>query len=88
MTTALDGHLSSLGWSLPNPRMVNHQKKNCSLGIWHLDLTLFPMAKYKSTSLATKGALAHCLQLHTARKIQNGRQGAPKWLMGSGKVLR
>ena len=27
----------------------------------------------------------HRLQRRTACKIQNGRQGAPKWLMGSGK---
>ena len=37
------------------------------------------------TSLAAKGALAHSLQRRTARKIQNGRQGAPKWPTGSGK---
>ena len=39
-----------------------------------------------NTSLAAKGALAHRLQRRTACKIQNGRQGAPKWRMGSGKV--
>ena len=39
-----------------------------------------------NTSLAAKGALAHRLQRHTACKIQNGRQGAPKWRTGSGKV--
>ena len=32
----------------------------------------------ENTSLAAKGALAHRLQLRTACKIQNGRQGAPK----------
>ena len=37
-------------------------------------------------SLAAKGALAHRLQRRTALKIQNGRQGAPKWRTGSGKV--
>ena len=32
----------------------------------------------KNTSLAAKGALAHHLQLRTACKIQNGRQGSGK----------
>ena len=32
-----------------------------------------------NTSLAAKGALGHRLQHRTAYKIQNGRQGAPKW---------
>ena len=41
-----------------------------------------------NTSLAAKGALAHRLQRRTACKIQNGRQGAPKWTTGSGKVSR
>ena len=40
----------------------------------------------KNTSLAAKGALAHRLQRRTACKTQNGRQGAPKWRTGSGKV--
>ena len=39
----------------------------------------------KNTSLAAPGALAHRLQRRTACKIQNGRQGAPKWPTGSGK---
>ena len=39
-----------------------------------------------NTSLAAKGALAHRLHRRTACKIQNGRQGAPKWRTGSGKV--
>ena len=39
-----------------------------------------------NTSLAAKGALAHRLQRRTACKTQNGRQGAPKWQRGSGKV--
>ena len=34
--------------------------------------------KVSNTSLAAKGALANRLQRRTARKIQNGRQGAPK----------
>ena len=38
------------------------------------------------TSLAAKGALANHLQRRTACKFQNGRQGAPKWQRGSGKV--
>ena len=37
----------------------------------------------KNTSLAGKGALTH---RRTACKIQNGRQRAPKWPTGSGKV--
>ena len=40
----------------------------------------------QNTSLAAKGALANRLQRRTACKIQNGRQGAPKWQRGSGKV--
>ena len=40
----------------------------------------------KNTSLAAPGALVHRLQRRTDRKIQNGRQGAPKWPMGSGNV--
>ena len=40
----------------------------------------------ENTSLEAKGALANRLQRRTAFKIQNGRQGAPKWRMGSGKV--
>ena len=39
-----------------------------------------------NTSLAAKGILAYRLQHGTASKIQNGRQGAPKWRTGSGKV--
>ena len=42
--------------------------------------------KKKNTSLAAKGALANGLQCRSACKIQNGRQGAPKWQRGSGKV--
>ena len=41
---------------------------------------------FKNTSLAAKGALANRLQRRTAGKIQNCRQGAPKWQRGSGKV--
>ena len=33
-----------------------------------------------------KAVLAHHLQRRTASKIQNGRQGAPKWPTGSRKV--
>ena len=39
-----------------------------------------------NASLVAKGALAHRLQRRTACKIHNGRQGAPKWPTGSGKV--
>ena len=41
---------------------------------------------WMNTSLAAKGALANRLRRRTACKIQNGRQGAPKWQRGSGKV--
>ena len=37
-------------------------------------------------SVAAPGALAYRLQRRTACKIQNGRQGAPKWQTGSGNV--
>ena len=40
---------------------------------------------YFNTSLAAPGALAHRLQRRTACKIQNGRQGSPKWPMGDGR---
>ena len=40
-------------------------------------------APLANTSLAAKGALANRLQRRTACKIQNGRQGAPKWQRGS-----
>ena len=42
--------------------------------------------KVNNTSLVAKGVLAHRLQRRTACKIQNGRQGAPKWPTGSGLV--
>ena len=36
----MDGHLLSVGWSPPNPRMVTHQKEvYYRLGISDLDLT-------------------------------------------------
>ena len=38
-----------------------------------------------NTSLAAKGDLAHRLQCHHLCKIQNGCQGAPKWLTESGE---
>ena len=44
-------------------------------------------SRQKNTSLAAKRALANRLQRRTACKIQNGHQGAPKWLTGSGKVF-
>ena len=51
----------------------------CKLEFVHCD----PL---KNTSLAAKGALTQRLQRRTACKIQNCRQGAPKWQTGSGKV--
>ena len=48
-------------------------------------MSLFLKEK-RNTSLAAKGALANRLQRRTACKTQNGRQGAPKWQRGSGKV--
>jgi len=41
-------------------------------------------SKKINTSLAAKGAFSHRLQCRTTCKIQNGRQGTPKWLPGSG----
>ena len=50
-------------------------------------LTLFLCDQWvRNNRLAAKGALACRLQRRTACKIQNGRQGAPKWRTGSGKV--
>ena len=45
-----------------------------------------PLITAENTSLAALAALAHRLQRHTVCIIQNGRQWAPKWPMGSGKV--
>ena len=42
--------------------------------------------KKKGIQAEPKGALAHRLQRRTACRIQNGRQGDPKWPTGSGKV--
>ena len=47
----------------------------------------FSSTKLVNISLAAKGALAHRLQRCNAFKIQYGRQGAPKWPAGSGKVF-
>ena len=55
----------------------------CVVGIVHV--SNFRNKCYNNTSLAAPGALAHRLQRRTACKIQNGRQGAPKWPTGSGK---
>ena len=44
------------------------------------------LKRIANTSLAAKGALTYRLQRRTACKIQNARQGAPKWRMGSGMV--
>ena len=36
----MDGHLSSVGWSPTNHRMVIHQKEvYYIIGIWHLEFT-------------------------------------------------
>jgi len=43
------------------------------------------MTEKKNTSPAAKGALANHLQRCTACKVKNGRQGTPKWPMGSGE---
>ena len=69
--------------------MVNSKKK---LGEEGHPLQVFIVdqrvggTSFFNTSLAAKGALAHRLQRRTACKIQNGCQGAQKWLTGSGKV--
>ena len=49
-------------------------------------MSIARMLSNSNTSLSAKGALAHRLQPRTACKIQNGRQVAPKWRTGSGKV--
>ena len=41
----------------------------------------------KNTSLAAKGALAHCLQCRTAWKIQNGRYGPQNGRRGLERCL-
>ena len=50
------------------------------------EVKIYKCRNIKNTSLVAKGALANRLQRRTACKIQNGRQGAPKWQRGSGKV--
>ena len=58
-----------------------------SFRMWlSVSVFMFLGKEFQNTSLVAKGALAHRLQRLTACKIQNGRQGAPKWLTGSGKV--
>ena len=52
----------------------------------HVERVPFTSIKRPNTNLAAKGALAHCLQCRTARKIQYGCQGAPEYQTGSGKV--
>ena len=53
--------------------------------LWNIILNyLLECIFIQNTSLAAKGALANRLQRRTACKIQNGRQGAHKWLTGSG----
>ena len=49
----------------------------------------FPQAQSDQPTIVNlaAGALAHRLQHRTACKIQTGRQGAPKWLKGSGQVF-
>ena len=59
---------------------VNNDIFNRHVWQWNQSQMLF------NTSLAAKGALANRMQRRTACKIQNGRQGAPKWQRGSGKV--
>ena len=65
-------------------RLFNHRASGCySETIFNTKL----IEDIKTnTSLAAKGALANRLQRRTTCKIQNGRQGAPKWQRGSGKV--
>ena len=49
------------------------------------NLALLATTENRNTSLAAPGALAQRLQRRTACKIQNVRQGAPKWPTWSGK---
>ena len=46
----------------------------------------FTQTRKHEKYLAALGALAHRLQCRTACKIQNQRQGVPKWRTGSGKI--
>ena len=64
---------------------------SCFSGLWYeivIKNIFISTKEFKinlNTSLAAKWVLAHRLQRRTACKIQNGRQGAPKWRTGSGK---
>ena len=53
--------------------------------MWANKTTMPLINNRRNTCLAAPGALAHRLQRRTACKIQNGRQGAPKWATGTGK---
>ena len=72
---------------------INVRRASCLLSKYYVinyiqskkNMISLKQENMKNTSLAAPGALAHRLQCRTACKIQNGRQGAPKWPTGSGK---
>ena len=76
------GHISQ---SLPNLSQLS-SFQNMKISKVRTKLGQIGAELGKNTSLAAKGALANRLQRRTACRIQNGRQGAPKWQRGSGKV--
>ena len=75
-------HLEYLG--NPFDQMDLSTKKQHALYLYYeiLKVLYMILESEANTSLAAEGGLAQHLQSRTACKIQNGRQGAPKWLMG------
>ena len=51
-----------------------------------LKYDIHSMVSIQNTSLVAPGEFVHRLQHRTACKIQNGRQGAPKWLPGGANM--
>ena len=72
---------------------INVRRASCLLSKYYVinyfqskkNMISLKQENMKNTSLAAPGVLVHRLQCRTACKIQNGRQGAPKWPTGSGK---
>ena len=61
VATAMDSHLSSLGWSPTNPRMVTHQKEK--LQTWNLELKINLKTAKKWNQKSQKSR--KCLQYDT-----------------------
>ena len=80
--------LENIKWCINVRRASCLLSKYCVINYFQSKKNMISLKQenMKNTSLAAPGALTHRLQRRTACKIQNGRQGAPKWQRGSGKV--